>query len=96
MSYGIVLVFDGVGSQQYWDVNAKLGIKRDGSGDWPDGLVSHSGGPTASGWVVAEVWNTKADHERFMAGRLGEALGAVGLPEPTQVIESELENYQTP
>ena len=26
MSYGIVLVFDGVGADQYWAVNNKLGI----------------------------------------------------------------------
>jgi hypothetical protein len=95
MSYGIVLVFDGVGADQYWAVNDKLGINRDGSGDWPSGILSHSGGPTATGWIVAEVWNSKADQEAFMAGRLGAALGAVGLPEPVQVIESDLVNYHT-
>jgi hypothetical protein len=95
MSYGIVLVFDGVGADQYWAVNDKLGINRDGSGDWPSGILSHSGGPTATGWIVAEVWNSKADQEAFMAARLGAALGAVGLPEPVQVIESDLVNYHT-
>ena len=96
MSYGIVLVFDGVGADQYWAVNDRLGIKPDGSGDWPAGILSHTGGPTATGWVVTEVWNSKADQEAFMASRLGSALGAVGLPSPSQVIESELVNYQTP
>ena len=96
MTYGIVLVFEGVSADQYWDVNDKLGINRDGTGDWPDGLLSHLGGPTASGWLVSEVWDAKADHERFMAGRLGEALAATGVPAPSQVIESEFENYRTP
>ena len=77
-------------------MNERLGIKADGSGDWPEGIVSHTGGPTATGWVVAEVWNSKADQEALMASRLGAALGEVGLPEPAQVIESELVNYQTP
>ena len=97
MAYGLVLTFDGVTEEQYWAVNAHLGINRDGSGDWPDGLVTHSGGPTASGWVVSEIWVSKADHEQFMASRLGPALGAVGLPAPApaQIIESELVNvYQ--
>jgi hypothetical protein len=89
------LVFDGVVADQYWAVNEKLGINPDGSGDWPAGIVSHTGGPTATGWVVAEVWNTKADQEAFMGSRLGEALGAVGVPEPVQVIESDLANYHT-
>jgi hypothetical protein len=95
MPYGIVLVFDGVVADQYWAVNEQLGVNRDGSGDWPDGMLSHAGGPTATGWVVAEVWNSKADQEAFMSSRLGAALGAVGLPEPVQVIESELVNHHT-
>jgi hypothetical protein len=95
MSYGIVLVFEGVSADQYWAVNEKLGINPDGTGDWPDGIVSHAGGPTATGWVVSEVWNSKADQEAFMGSRLGAALGEVGLPEPSQVIESELVNHHT-
>ena len=95
MSYGIVLVFEGVSEDQYWAVNSKLGIDRDGTGDWPAGIVSHAGGPTATGWVVTEVWNSKADQEAFMGSRLGAALAAVGVPQPVQVIESDLVNYHT-
>jgi hypothetical protein len=95
MSYGIVLVFEGVGVDQYWAVNESLGIKPDGSGDWPAGMLSHTGGPTATGLVVAEVWASKADQEAFMASRLGAALGVVGVPAPVQIIESELVNYHT-
>lgn len=95
MAYGIVLSFDGVGEDVYWAVNDKLGIQRDGSGDWPPGILSHTGGPTATGWVVAEVWESKADQEAFMASRLGAALGAVGVSAPAQIIESDLVNYQT-
>jgi hypothetical protein len=96
MSYGIVLAFDGVGADKYWAVNKKLGINPDGTGDWPSGLRSHAGGPTAAGWVVCEVWDSKADQEAFMAGRLGAALEEVGVPAPSQIIESDLVNYQTP
>ena len=97
MAYGITLAFEGVTEDQYWAVNDKLGINQDGSGDWPDGLQSHTGGPTENGgWVVNEVWATKASQEAFMGGRLGAALGQVGLPAPSQIIDSELVNYQTP
>ncbi len=95
MPFGIVLVFEGVGADDYWAVNKALGIEPDGTGDWPAGILSHSGGPTETGWVVAEVWQSKADQEAFMATRLGAALGEVGLPAPAQVIESELANYRT-
>jgi hypothetical protein len=60
MSYGIVLRFEGVDEAQYWAVNEKLGINRDGTGDWPAGMVSHAGGSTSDGWVVSEVWESKA------------------------------------
>ena len=96
MAYGIVLVFDSVTAEKYWAVNEKLGINSDGTGDWPDGMVTHSAGPTDSGWMVVEVWESKSDHERFLSGRLGRALGEVGVSEPVQVIASELVNYQTP
>jgi hypothetical protein len=92
MAYGILLEFDGsVGKTEYDAVNEKLGIDMsNGSGDWPDGLISHAGGTIADGFVVYEVWESKAKHDAFMAGRLGAALGAVGLPQPRQVTEVDV------
>jgi hypothetical protein len=94
MAYGLVLVFEGVGEDQYWAVNEKLGIGRDGRGDYPKGLVTHAAGPTPTGWVVIEVWDAKSSQEAFMASRLGPALGAVGVPAPSQVIETDTVNVQ--
>jgi hypothetical protein len=30
------------------------------------GFVAHIAGPTDGGWYMIEVWESKADHERFM------------------------------
>jgi hypothetical protein len=95
VSYGIVLRFEGVGEKDYWAVNSALGISRDGAGEWPDGMRSHVGGPTPDGWVVMELWESKSAHEAFMAGRLGAALGSVGLPAPVQIIETDTVNEYT-
>ena len=92
MTYGIVLVFEGVSADQYWGVNDKLGINRDGTGDWPDGLVSHVATATGNGLVVTEVWASKAEQERFMGERLGAALAGAQVPPPTQVLDGELIN----
>jgi hypothetical protein len=97
MAYGLVLEFTDVSRKQYDAVNEKLGIDMEsGKGDWPAGLVSHAAGPGASGWIVIEVWASKAAHEAFMGGRLGAALATVGVPVPSRVTESDLVGYQTP
>jgi hypothetical protein len=87
MSDAIILEFAGVSGDQYNAVNEKLGIDpKTSEGDWPDGLVSHTGGAGAEGnLVVFEVWDSKESQEAFMSGRLGPALGQVGLPAPTRV-----------
>jgi hypothetical protein len=97
VAYGIVLKFDGVTEDQYWGVNDALGLGRDDwSAGWPDGAIAHTGGPTADGgWIVTEVWESKAHQERFMASKLGAALMSAGLPEPAFVIDSDLANYKT-
>ena len=94
MSYALVLVFEGVTEADYWTVNAKLGINRDGSGDWPAGMRSHTGGPTSTGWVVIERWESKEAQQAFMAARLGAALAASGVSAPVQVIETDAVNDQ--
>jgi hypothetical protein len=92
MSFGITLMFDDVGEDDYWAVNDSLGIGRDGSGDWPDGLLVHSGGSSGSSWVVSELWTSKEAQEAFMGSRLGAALAANDMPQPAQVIEVDLVN----
>lgn len=94
MAYGLVLVFEGVGEDQYWAVNEKMGIDRTGKGDYPSGLIVHSGGPTPTGWVVSEVWDAKDSQVAFMETRLGPALQSVGVPPPSQVIETDTVNLQ--
>jgi hypothetical protein len=98
MAYGIVLEFGGdVTKEQYDAVNEKLGIDMaNGSGDWPKGLKSHAGGTTPGGFCVFEVWDSKAEQEAWMGGRLGGALGAVGVSAPTRVTELDITGFATP
>jgi hypothetical protein len=92
MSYGVVLVFDGAEDSQYWDVNERLGVNADGTGDWPEGLERHVATRTGNGLVVTEVWDSKDAQERFMADRLGAALACAAVPPPAQVLDGELLN----
>jgi hypothetical protein len=85
MSDALVLEFSGVGADEYRQVNAVLGIDPDtGDGDWPDGLLSHTGATGAGGLVVFEVWESQDAQAAFMGSRLGPALGQIGMPEPSR------------
>jgi hypothetical protein len=86
MAEAIILEFKGVGKNEYDQVNKILGVDQaTGAGDWPDGLLNHTGAVTADGGlVVYEIWESKAAQGVFMA-RLGPALHEVGLPEPSRM-----------
>jgi hypothetical protein len=88
MAEGLILELDGVGLEEYQRVNDLLGIDMEsGEGDWPSGLRFHSGGAKPGGWVVFEVWDSRADQEAFMANRLGPALAEGGVGSPPQRVE---------
>ncbi|HEU4599678.1 MAG TPA: hypothetical protein VFS26_08020 [Solirubrobacterales bacterium] len=83
MADGLILEFEGVGLDAYERVNGKLGIDMEsGEGDWPQGLLFHSAGAKEGGFVVYEVWASQGDQERFMEGRLGQALQEGGIDAP--------------
>jgi hypothetical protein len=84
MAEALLLEFDGVGADQYDEVNALLGIDpKTGEGDWPDGLLDHTG-CYGDKLVVFEVWESQSAQAEFMESRLGPALGKAGLPEPSR------------
>jgi hypothetical protein len=84
MADALILEFEGVGLDQYRAVNTALGIDAGtGAGEWPDGLLFHSGGAGPAGLVVYEIWESKDAQGRFMQERLGRALqegGITGAP----------------
>ena len=86
MAQSIILEFKGAGKNEYDQVNKLLGIDMaTGAGDWPAGLLQHTGAVAANGdLVVYEVWESKAVQESFM-GRLGPALHGAGVPEPVRM-----------
>jgi hypothetical protein len=85
MAEALILEFKGT-EEQYGGVNSALGMNMTtGEGDWPDGLVSHTGAVSGDSLIVFEVWESVAAQEAFMASRLGPALGQVGVNEPHRV-----------
>jgi hypothetical protein len=98
MPAAVILEFEGVTEKEYDAVNAALGVDmKDGSGDWPDGLLAHSAGHRDDGrFVVMEVWDTPEHQARFMENRLGAALQEGGVTEaPVGVTWIELLAHQS-
>ena len=84
MAAGLILEFEGVTAKEYEAVNRELGIDvATGKGNWPAGLISHSGGLTDDGrLIVTEVWDSAKHQSKFMDERLGEALQKGGVTAP--------------
>jgi hypothetical protein len=84
----VILEFRDIDPAIYDTVNASLGIDPvTGEGDWPEGLVSHTGAEhlDGNGLTVLEIWESRDAQDAFMNGRLGAALGQAGAPDPTRV-----------
>ena len=97
MSDALIFEFSGVNSDLYHQVNQVLQFDpATGEGDWPDGLVSHTGAESGDTLLVFEVWESQAAQEAFMASRLGPALGQVGVPEPKRVEWFSVLGHATP
>ena len=91
----VLMVHDspGVTQEQYEQVGARLtdGRGLNSLGDWPvAGILSHTAGPTASGWRVIDVWESEDAFQRF-----GEVIGPVleELDYPGQPQLFELRNF---
>lgn len=94
----LILEFEGFGEDVYRSVNDELGIDmQSGEGDWPDGLLSHTGAATADGFLVFEVWASQEDQERFQEERLNAALQAGGAQGPPKRADwLDLSAHHTP
>jgi hypothetical protein len=83
MAVCLVINVPGATLEQYDQV-------RNGIGDpLGDGQISHTAGATADGICVVDVWESRADFDRFMQEKLGEQLARAGFEQP-QITEFEV------
>lgn len=67
MAYGIVHFFPGGTKDQY---EASIAAVHVGDGRLPEGQVFHAAGPSAGGWTVIAVHDSKESWEKFRDGIL--------------------------
>jgi hypothetical protein len=86
MAYGIVHYFPGGTKDQY---EAVLAAVHPGKNSLPKGQVFHAAGPSAGGWTVVAIHETRESWEQFRDGTLmprmqkGIKGGFVGPPKET-------------
>jgi hypothetical protein len=86
MAYVIVNNFDG-GTREQYDATVKVVHPPEGL---PAGQSHHYAGPSAAGWVVVAVWDSKETWEEFRDQTLLpglQGLGDSGLPGPPKITE---------
>ena len=74
MPVGLRVKFVDGTQEQYDAVNEQMGVEDNP----PEGLVFHAAGPIEDGWGVIDFWETREHFDRFLAGRIGPAIEALG------------------
>jgi quinol monooxygenase YgiN len=90
MRYGVKFEMPGVTQEQYDALHAQIAPL----GADATGFVAHISGPSQGGWYVIEVWESKADLERFIQEKVAPMM-APGAPMPKVVEEFEVYSRQT-
>ena len=67
MAYGVVHQFAGGTKEQY---EASIAAVHPSDGSLPEGQVSHAAGPSADGWTIVAIHDSKASWEQFRDGTL--------------------------
>jgi len=89
MKYGIRTEVPGLTVDQYSRMHGVIGptsLKA-------RGFISHAAGPTADGWYLIDVWESKDDHDRFFRDEVLPMLPADG-PTP-RVEEYEVHTFES-
>ena len=90
MSYASITLVEGLTMADYRAVGEQLGPNP------AEGLVSEAAGSTDSGLYVITVWDSKAQHDRFVAERLAPAFEAAGVrPGPMTVTDVDVDALYT-
>jgi len=94
LAYGIVHHFPGGTKEQYEASIAAVHPSRD---RLPEGQIFHAAGPSAGGWTIIAIHDSKESWERFRDGKLMPEMQAGiagGFPTPPEETTFEVYNQQ--
>lgn len=94
MAYGVVHFFPGGTKEQY---EASIAEVHPSSDALPAGQTFHTAGPSAAGWTIVAVFESKESYEQFRDGTLMPRMQAGiegGFTAEPQVTAFEIHNLQ--
>ena len=95
MSYAVVHTFPGGTKEQY---EASIAAVHPSDGGLPEGQRFHVAGPSAGGWTIVAIHESRESWERFrddiLMPRMAEGIEG-GFASPPQETTFEVENQET-
>ena len=95
MAYGVVHQFAGGTKEQY---EASIGAVHPAGGGLPEGQTFHAAGPSAGGWTIVALHDSRESWERFRDSVLGPRMSQGiegGFTAPPQETAFEVHNQAT-
>jgi hypothetical protein len=89
MAVGLIMDFKGGTLDQYDQVLEKMALS---DGSLPDGGVFHWVTETDDGFRVTDVWESRAQFDKFAEEQIGPYSEEVGIPNPPEITEHEVHN----
>jgi quinol monooxygenase YgiN len=87
----MILELDGVTTEDYEAVMEELGVDEDNR---PDGLISHTAGPTdEGGLLIVDVWDSAEALDSFLTEHVGPAMAQAGIESSAQPQVHEVHNH---
>jgi hypothetical protein len=93
VAVGVILEFDGATLDQYDQVIQKMGFQPRGPS--VPGCLFHWATPTANGFRVTDVWETREQFDQFAQEKIGPLAAEAGITSPPKPTFYEVHNYLT-
>jgi hypothetical protein len=93
MAIGVIVTFDGGTLEQYDETCRLMGYEQGGAG--APGSLFHWVAAVDGGIRVTDVWETRADFERFAEEKIAPSTQAAGFAGPPRVEFFDVHNYYT-
>lgn len=89
MAIGLRIKLPGVEVEEFDRIDALINVRE----DHPDGLIFSASGPVDGGWLVNDVWESRAHFDTFAATRIGPAVAAAGSTASPEIEEFPIHEY---